>query len=763
MKTLRAFVLIILTIFSLSAVAQAQSVLGASNASPSTSSGDAEVQRVLDQLSASGSTEQDLNALVAELNDAQIRQIFLIVLRERLIDQPIKPQSEPLFARFDSRLELVRENLLNAIKSSPRVIEVPGFLFESFNKGRGSFQIIFVMVAVLAIFALAYTAERLVDVVMRKWLARPPNGTQASRVGQVINHCNSFLTSLIRILIFGIVAIACFFAIWQGHQPTRLFVVSVTTAVLVVRLALFFSSFALQPGSTDDRLIKFESEAARTIQRALAHVFYVLAGFALLDVYLTEFSFDRDATAAINIVLGAIAIALLVRLVLIARQPISQLVKGTTEEPGLLKRGLASSWHIAALVYLGFIFFGAIFARLSESGGDDATLVKAGIVSIAIVLAVPFFTAVIKAFVDAWKETQQDSESDDEYDLKPSLVDVVYRVIRLGLIICAVVLIAQVWGIDFFDATERAVGESFSDVIFNIAITAILAYALWLVVEVTISASAVEMAEDEAEAGGEGGGAGATRLQTLLPLLRRFFQVTILVISGMIILSSIGVDIGPLIAGAGVVGLAIGFGAQKLVTDVISGLFYLVDDAFRAGEYVDVGDVKGRVESTNVRSLVLRHHRGPLHTVPYSEIKHLTNYSRDWVIVKLEFRVTYDTDVNKVKRIFKQIGQEMLEDPVIGEDFLQPFKSQGVKSMEESAMIVRGKFMSKPGKQFMIRKDIFTRVQKAFEENDIHFAHRRVAVDLPPGFDTHPQAEEIAEAAAAAAAAEDTSTQNTGA
>ena len=354
-------------------------------------------------------------------------------------------------------------------------------------------------------------------------------------------------------------------------------------------------------------------------------------------------------------------------------------------------------------------------------------------------------------------------ESDDEYDLKPSLVDVVYRVIRLGLIICAVVLIAQVWGIDFFDATERAVGESFSDVIFNIAITAILAYALWLVVEVTISASAVEMAEDEAEAGGEGGGAGATRLQTLLPLLRRFFQVTILVISGMIILSSIGVDIGPLIAGAGVVGLAIGFGAQKLVTDVISGLFYLVDDAFRAGEYVDVGDVKGRVESTNVRSLVLRHHRGPLHTVPYSEIKHLTNYSRDWVIVKLEFRVTYDTDVNKVKRIFKQIGQEMLEDPVIGEDFLQPFKSQGVKSMEESAMIVRGKFMSKPGKQFMIRKDIFTRVQKAFEENDIHFAHRRVAVDLPPGFDTHPQAEEIAEAAAAAAAAEDTSTQNTGA
>ena len=207
--------------------------------------------------------------------------------------------------------------------------------------------------------------------------------------------------------------------------------------------------------------------------------------------------------------------------------------------------------------------------------------------------------------------------------------------------------------------------------------------------------------------------------------------------------------------GAGVLGLAIGFGAQKLVTDIISGLFYLIDDAFRAGEYVDIGVVKGRVEATNVRSLVLRHHRGPLHTVPYSEIKHLTNYSRDWVIMKLEFRVTYDTDVNKVKKIFKQIGQDLLDDPVIGQDFLEPFKSQGVKSMEDSAMIVRGKFMTKPGDQFTIRKEIYTRVQKAFEENGIQFAHRRVAVDLPPGFENHPQTEQIAEAAAAAVAAAD--------
>jgi small-conductance mechanosensitive channel len=162
----------------------------------------------------------------------------------------------------------------------------------------------------------------------------------------------------------------------------------------------------------------------------------------------------------------------------------------------------------------------------------------------------------------------------------------------------------------------------------------------------------------------------------------------------------------------------------------------------------------GTVEKINVRSLVLRHHLGKLHTIPYGEIKHLTNFSRDWVIMKLEFRVGYDTDVDTVKKIFKQIGKEMLEHPEMGQDFIEPFKSQGVKSMEDSAMIVRGKFMAKPGKQFSIRKEIYTRVQKAFQEAGIQFAHRRVTVELPPDLELPPEKKrEIAEAAGAAAAA----------
>src|SRR5204863_2254230 len=130
----------------------------------------------------------------------------------------------------------------------------------------------------------------------------------------------------------------------------------------------------------------------------------------------------------------------------------------------------------------------------------------------------------------------------------------------------------------------------------------------------------------------------------------------------MMALSAIGVEIGPLIAGAGVLGVAVGFGAQTLVRDVISGMFYLLDDAFRVGEYIQSGNYKGTVESFSLRSVKLRHHRGPLFTVPFGSLGAIQNMSRDWVIEKLQIGVTYDSDLEKARKLIKQIGKELFED-----------------------------------------------------------------------------------------------------
>ncbi|MEL6752192.1 MAG: mechanosensitive ion channel family protein, partial [Pseudomonadota bacterium] len=257
-----------------------------------------------------------------------------------------------------------------------------------------------------------------------------------------------------------------------------------------------------------------------------------------------------------------------------------------------------------------------------------------------------------------------------------------------------------------------------------------------------------ETSEDEI--GGEGAG-GGSRVATLLPIFRWVIIAIIAVAAIMIILSEFGLDIGPIFAGAGVVGIAVGFGAQKLIQDVFSGAFFLLDDAFRKGEYVEIDAVKGVVEKISIRSFQLRHHLGALHTIPFGEIRQLTNYSRDWVMMKLPLRVTYDTDVEKVRKLVKKLGQRLLEHDQVGHTFLQPLKSQGVYKMEDSAMIIRVKFMTKPGEQFVTRKIVYQEIQDLFAREGIHFAHKEVTVRLADGASADSLTEEQKEAVGAAA------------
>nr|MDJ0988377.1 mechanosensitive ion channel family protein [Desulfobacterales bacterium] len=223
------------------------------------------------------------------------------------------------------------------------------------------------------------------------------------------------------------------------------------------------------------------------------------------------------------------------------------------------------------------------------------------------------------------------------------------------------------------------------------------------------------------------------RSHTLLPMLRKFLGVVMVVMVTLIVLSSIGVEIGPLLAGAGVIGLAIGFGAQKLVRDILSGIFFLMDDAFRVGEYLDAGGISGTVEQITLRTIKLRHHRGMLQIVPLGDLASITNYMRGGIVVKFDLQLPYDTDIDKVRKIIKKVGKKMLLDEELGPDFIKPVKSQGVRSVGDSVMTFRVKFTARPGKHFVIRREAFKRITEALEKKGFHYAHRKVIVDLAPG------------------------------
>lgn len=266
----------------------------------------------------------------------------------------------------------------------------------------------------------------------------------------------------------------------------------------------------------------------------------------------------------------------------------------------------------------------------------------------------------------------------------------------------------------------------------DIILAAVLCWIAYSAVRIYIDRKLEEEGgvPEEEELGGDGGGAGATRMATLLPIMRYVLVTIIFSIAIMVILSRMGIDIAPIFAGAGVVGIAVGFGAQTLIRDIFSGAFFLMDDAFRKGEYVEIEGIKGTVEKISIRSFQLRHHLGALHTIPFGEIKQLTNYSRDWVLMKLPLRVTYDTDTEKVRKLVKKLGQQLLDHPQVGHTFMQPLKSQGVYKMEDSAMIIRVKFMTKPGEQFVTRKVVYESIQDLFAREGINFAHKEVTVRL---------------------------------
>jgi len=302
------------------------------------------------------------------------------------------------------------------------------------------------------------------------------------------------------------------------------------------------------------------------------------------------------------------------------------------------------------------------------------------------------------------------------------LIKIVLRILLVALLFF---LILGLWGIDL------PVGRIFTSTALNIMGLLLLGIVVWQFTKARIDRKIrEEMPDDDEEM--EEGGRGGSRIGTLLVLLRKFVFSVLFVIVSLIILSSLGLDIGPLIAGAGVIGLAIGFGSQTLVRDILSGVFFLIDDAFRVGDYIETGGIKGMVEQISLRSVKLRHPRGMVFTIPFGDMGAVQNFSRDYIITKLDVRVRYDADVDQIRKIVKKINKDLQKDEEIGPVLLSKVKSQGVREMDDSAMILRVKFKTPPGEQFVVRREVYKRIQERFKKEGIEFAHRNVTVYLPP-------------------------------
>lgn len=223
----------------------------------------------------------------------------------------------------------------------------------------------------------------------------------------------------------------------------------------------------------------------------------------------------------------------------------------------------------------------------------------------------------------------------------------------------------------------------------------------------------------------------SVRMLSIVPLVRATLIALVVVLVFLITLSEFGVDIGPMIAGAGVFGIVLGLGAQSLLKDIFAGIFYIIEDAFRIGDYVETEKLEGTVEHISLRSLRLRHPRGPLQTVPYSAFQYISNFSRDWIIVKIEFQVAHSTNILQIKKLIKTVSESFMDDENFAPFILEPLKFQGIHDVDLYGLKLRVKFKVLPGHQFVMQREVRRRMQEIMHANGIQFAKRTVAFDTP--------------------------------
>ena len=550
--------------------------------------------------------------------------------------------------------------------------------------------------------------------------------TRAEKLGYLLFRGFLMLMGALIVYLIGMVVV---FILADEHGPTVAFgVVAVSVYASVMGLRAVFIN-VLAPDAPGHRLIAMSDEAAHGLFRAEHYVFLLSGTVFGLCVWLQMIGFPEHPHILMLLATTGVSAIALSAVAIVYRKDVAGAIRAMGgEQPSIVLRLIAALWHVLFVLYFVVAWIVSSARLLLHLPTSYWLVFGPVLVFLGALAAYGFLLLMIDRWFDrppgtADEVAEEIAPQNRRYIFKP----VVENAAKVVVGVAALLIILGLWGVRPLDSESELLWLVDLAIVVGLAWVAYEAAKRWIDAKIAEEDPNADADPTEMD---EMGGQGASRLATLLPIFRNVLLASIIAIAGMMALAELGVDVAPLFAGAGVIGIAIGFGAQTLVRDVFSGAFFLVDDAFRKGEYIDIGTVKGTVEKISMRSFQLRHHNGPLHTVPFGEIQQLTNYSRDWVMMKLPLRITYDTDVERVRKLIKKLGQEMLEDPEIGHKFLQPLKSQGVLQMEDSAMIIRVKFMTKPGDQFVVRRHVYTRIRDLFEREGIHFAHREVTVRL---------------------------------
>lgn len=682
-------------------------------------------------------TPAAIDAMMSRLSDNDVRELLLQELGSRAeptvaVEAPRKPLAEAIA----SPLRRVTEELQKAAAMSPEhaVAAKAAILAYAQSLGPGGgMKFVFVLVVVfLAGFAIDLA-------IGRRTSLRDSGRVVTAEDMPVFPASIPYLAK--RLLgdavgaLLSLVVAAVIFVVLLPERETRVAMSVALWLFFFPRIAWIVLRFFLSPNRPSLRLVDADDRTAEVLFRSLMGVLIIVGLFQTIRLVMSEVNANESAQA-VGFWINLLVFVGLALIVIRCRTGLQQIVQGGKDSLSRDDKWIVATYPAFALVA---IFGTWIAAMVSDILGNEAVM-QGGrhFLSLGLLLVTPMCDALIRATVRIFLPPMQGSgpAAQEAHDAVWRSYVRIARVVVFGTII---VVLAKLWGMTLVGLAAAGVGENLGERVVVSTLILMVGYILIEFVSLTINRKLANIKSDAIMAGtfqdedhGPTSGGPSSRAGTILPPISWTLQAAIGAIAVVTALGHVGVNITALLAGAGVAGIAIGFGAQKLVADLVSGIFFLMNDAFRINEYIAAGSTEGTVEKISLQSMHLRKSDGAIHCVPYSSVDTITNFSRDWGTAKLVFTVPFDTDIERVRKIFKKIGQDLYNNPEYADAFLQPFKFKGVSQVTELGIVVRGKFMFKPEKaqQFMIKREIYNRVQADFAEAGITFARREVRVSV---------------------------------
>ncbi|WP_213880249.1 mechanosensitive ion channel domain-containing protein [Pseudomonas sp. dw_358] len=418
-----------------------------------------------------------------------------------------------------------------------------------------------------------------------------------------------------------------------------------------------------------------------------------------------------NITASAAVVTGLIATLMFAVLIVRVRRPMAHLIRNRELHNRLHHRAVQESLRLFSMVwYLPILLMVLVsIVHLIGAGEGSQEALQSALLTTVLLVATVFLGVILQHVFRA-----PSAELGQLRPYRELLRSLLHAVLRIAMAIAFTDLLGEIWGVSIFAfAMENSLGRAISNSLSSIGMVLLVTWLLWVVLD-----TAIQQALKPA-VGKRALREPSTRVKTILPMLRNAIKIVLVVICAITTMANLGINVAPLLAGAGVVGLAIGFGSQQLVQDVITGLFILIEDTIAIGDWVvlDSGHA-GTVESLTIRTLRLRDGKGFVHSVPFGQIKAVTNQSRQFAYAFFSVRFTYETDIDTALKLIRDVGDSISEDILLKQNLQGPLQVFGVDSMDLNGIVLTAQFRTISGGQYGVGRAFNERLKKLVDQHE---------------------------------------------